>query len=433
MAVHALAHAMNTALGNLGKTVVFHDAPAPQEGGIGELAKALNAREVGTLVILGGNPVYSAPVELDWANTQRKAKLVVRLGSYEDETFAVSNWSIPQLHYLESWGDARTSDGSLVPIQPLIAPLFEGMTELELLARLAGVEPNSGYEIVRETFRAETGGGEEDWKRFLHNGYREDSAAKPAEAALAWAAVNGALQASKPVAPASSLEVVFHRHYCVDDGRYNNNGWLQELPEPITKVAWDNLILLSPKTFEKLGLVNQTSGGGTTQASLVKVLLDGREVMGPAWIQPGMADDTLGLALGYGRELSGRVGRGAGDDAYRLRPSAAAHFASGALVTAVGQLYPVATVQHHWSMEGRPAVREGNLEQYYEHPDFAKVMRLEPPPTTQPLYPNPFDQAKKHGLHQWGMTIDLNSCVGCSACVLACQSENNIPIVGKDQ
>ncbi len=154
-----------------------------------------------TLVILGGNPVYNAPAELDWAATQRKAKLVVRLGSYEDETFAVSDWSIPQLHYLESWGDARTSDGSLVPIQPLIAPLFEGLTELELLARLAGLEPNSGYEIVRETFRAVTGGGEEDWKRFLHNGFQEGSAAKPVEVALAWAAVNGALQAAKPTAP----------------------------------------------------------------------------------------------------------------------------------------------------------------------------------------------------------------------------------------
>jgi Fe-S-cluster-containing dehydrogenase component len=253
------------------------------------------------------------------------------------------------------------------------------------------------------------------------------------DVALAWAAVSGALQAAKPPAPTDNLEVVFHRDYCVDDGRYNNNGWLQELPEPITKVAWDNLVLLSPKTFEKLALVKQTSGGGTTQASLVKVALGGREVVGPAWLQPGMADNTVGLALGYGRQRSGRVGSGVGYNAYRLRTSAALHFATGAALTPVGQLHPVATVQHHWSMEGRPAVREANLEQYYEHPDFAQGMKLEPPPTSQPLYPNPFDQAKQHGLHQWGMAIDLNSCVGCSACVLACQSENNIPIVGKDQ
>jgi molybdopterin-containing oxidoreductase family iron-sulfur binding subunit len=199
-----------------------------------------------------------------------------------------------------------------VPIQPLIAPLFEGLTEIELLARLAGLEPNSGYEIVRETFRAAAGGGEEDWKRFLHNGYQEGSAAKPVEVTLAGAAVNGTLQAAKPTATKDGLEVVFHRHYCIDDGRYNNNGWLQELPEPITKVGWENLILLSPATFEKLGLVNQSKGGGTTQASLVKVVLDGREVVGPAWLQPGMADNTIGLSLGYGRQLSGRVGRGAG-------------------------------------------------------------------------------------------------------------------------
>ena len=433
LAVHALAQAMNAALGNIGKTVVLHEAPVPQEATIGELARALNSGEVETLVVLGGNPVYNAPAELDWAATQRKAKLVVRMGYHEDETYAASDWSIPRLHFLESWGDARTSDGSLVPIQPLMAPLFEGLTELELLARVAGLEPNGSHEIARETFHTLTGGGEEEWKRCLFNGFQEGSAAKPVEGTLAGAAVNGVLQAAKPAAPTDNLEVVFHAHYCVDDGRYNNNGWLQELPEPITKTAWENLILLSPKTFEKLGLVNQTAGGGTTQASLVKVALGGREVVGPAWLQPGMADGTVGLALGYGRLRSGRVGSGAGYDAYRLRTTAAAHFATGASLTPLGQLHPVATVQHHWSMEGRPAVREANLEQYYEHPEFAKVMNLEPPPSTQPLYPNPFDEAKKHGVHQWGMTIDLNSCVGCSACVVACQSENNIPIVGKDQ
>jgi len=433
IAVHLLAHAINAALGNTGKTVEFHEVPTPQAGSIGDLARALNGGQVDTLLVLGGNPVYNAPAELDWAAAQRKAKQVLRFGYYEDETTAVGDWSIPQLHYLESWGDARTSDGSLVPIQPLVAPLFEGMTELELLARIAGLEPNGPYEIVRETFRTVTGGGEEDWKRFLFQGFQEGSAAKPVEVAFDWPAANRVLEAAKPRPAADKLEVVFHRDYCVDDGRYNNNGWLQELPEPITKVAWDNLVLLSPKTFEKLALVNQTSGGGTTQASLVKVSLGGREVVGPAWLQPGMADNTVGLALGYGRQRSGRVGSGVGYDAYRLRTSTSRHFASGAALVPIGQLHPVATVQHHWSMEGRPAVREANLDQYYDHPGFAQGMKLEPPPTTQPLYPNPFDQAKKHGLHQWGMTIDLNSCVGCSACVLACQSENNIPIVGKDQ
>jgi MoCo/4Fe-4S cofactor protein with predicted Tat translocation signal len=433
MAVHVLAHAMNAALGNLGKTVVFHETPAAQEGVIADLAKALNAGEVTGLVIMGGNPAYNAPVDLDWATAQRKAKLVVRMGHHEDETTVLSDWSIPQLHYLESWGDDRTSDGTLVPIQPLVSPLFEGMTDLELLARLAGLEPNAPYEIVRETFQGIAGGSEEDWKRFLFQGFQAGSAAKPVEVALAETAVAGAVKLARPAASTDKLEVVFHAHYAVGDGRYNNNGWLQELPDPMTNAAWENLILLSPKTFEKLGLVEASKGGGTAQVSLVKVTLDGREVSGPAWVQPGLADNTIGLALGYGRERSGRVGRGAGYDAYKLRTSAAPHYATGASVIPAGRLHPVATVQHHWSMEGRPAVRETNLEDYYEHPEFARGMKLEPPPITAPLYPNPLDETKKNGLHQWGMTIDLNSCIGCQTCVVACQSENNIPIVGKDQ
>ena len=227
--------------------------------------------------------------------------------------------------------------------------------------------------------------------------------------------------------------MVFHRDYSVDDGRYNNNGWLQELPEPVTKMAWDNARPAQPQDLEELGLVNETKGGGTTQASLVKVVLEGREIVGPVWVQPGLADNSLGLALGYGRERSGRVGRGAGYDAYRLRTTAAAHCATGASLAPAGAAHPVATVQHHWSMEGRPAVREANLDQYYEHPRVRHGDEAGAAADGSPLYPNPFDEAKKNGLHQWGMSIDLNPCVGCSACMLACQSENNMPIVGKDQ
>jgi hypothetical protein len=262
----------------------------------------------------------------------------------------LSDWSIPRLHYLESWGDARTSDGSLVPIQPLMAPLFEGTDRVGT----AGAAGGAGAERqlrdcardVSHADRRRRGGVEAvPVQRF-----QEGSAAKPVEVALAGAAVNGALQAAKPAAPTDNLEVVFHAHYCVDDGRYNNNGWLQELPEPITKTAWENLILLSPKTFEKLGLVNQTAGGGTTQASLVKVALGGREVVGPAWLQPGMADGTVGLALGYGRLRSGRVGSGAGYDAYRLRTTAAAHFATGASLTPLGNCtrLPPCSITGRW-------------------------------------------------------------------------------------
>jgi len=428
MAVHLLAHALNDALGNLGKTVVFHDVPESSEGSIADLAKALNAGQVETLVILGGNPVYSAPSDLDWAKTQRKAKTVARLGYYEDETFPHCDWHFPAAHFLESWGDALTGDGSLVPIQPLIAPLFGGITELEVLARIVGAGATSAYAIVGETFAGLLKDGDRDaaWRKFLHDGFLANSAAQPVEVKLNSAAVSESIAGiKKAAAPGpNNLEAVFYRDYKVDDGRYNNNGWLQELPDPITKVVWDNAVLLGRKTATELGVKN---------LEVVEVTLGKRSVRGPIWVQPGMADYSLGLALGYGREQTGRVGLGTGFNAYPLRTSEAGNFAVGATLRSVGQTYPLSCTQTHWSMEGRPIIREANLEQYREHPDFAKLMDEEKPPVDVPLYPNPFDQLKQKGLHQWGMSIDLNRCVGCSACMIACQSENNVPIVGKDQ
>ncbi len=433
MAVHLLANAINDALGNLGKTVVFHEAPDSKEGNIAELAQALNAGQVETLMVLGGNPVYNAPSDLNWSATQRKAKTVVRLGYYEDETFPVCDWHLPAAHYLESWGDAQTSDGTLVPIQPLIAPLFGGLTELEVLARIGGLPVTSPYEIVRETFSGKVGGGDAEaaWRKFLHDGFLANSAAKPVEVKFNAAAASQAIADAKASLPArDKLEVVFHRDYSVDDGRYNNNGWLQEMPDPITKMTWDNAVLVSRKTAVELGVENN---------DVVEIKLGNRSVRGPIWVQPGFADYSLGLALGYGREGTGRVGRGTGFNAYLLRASDAENFAVGATLHKTGEKYPLSCTQDHWSMEGRPIVREANFEQYRKKPDFARAMNMEEPTDTQgkplvsPLYPNPFEQLKQTGHHQWGMSIDLNLCVGCSACVMACQSENNVPIVGKEQ
>jgi molybdopterin-containing oxidoreductase family iron-sulfur binding subunit len=425
-AVHLLAHALNSALGNIGKTVFFHEAPDAREGSLVELAQALNAGQVETLVMLGGNPGYSAPADLNWAATQRKAKNVIRLGYYEDETFAQCDWHLPAAHYLESWGDARTADGTLVPIQPLIAPLFGGLTEIEVLARIAGANATNPYEIVRETFATsvKADGLEAAWRKFLHDGFLPESAAKAVEVKLDNAAVAKGFAALKPAASANSLEVVFHRDYSVDDGRYNNNGWLQELPDPITKMVWDNAVLVSRSTAVQLGVKN---------SDVVEVTVANRTVRGPIWIQPGLADNTLGLALGYGREKSGRVGNQVGFNAYALRTSNNLYVAPGAAVRKLGTTYPISCTQDHWSLEGRPIIREANLKQYRDHPDFAQSMKMEEPPVVAPLYPNPLDELKKSGLHQWGMSIDLNMCVGCSACMLACVSENNIPIVGKDQ
>src|SRR5258706_1742517 len=318
LAVHLLAHAMNAALGNLGKTVVFHDVPDFNEGSFAELAGALNAGEVDTLVILGGNPVLTAPADLNWAATQRKAKSVVRLGYYEDETSQFCDYNVPAAHYLESWGDARTTDGTLVSVQPLIAPLFGGVTEIEVLGRIAGIAANSAYEIVRETFAAlsKVQDVEAAWRKFLFNGFVAESAVSAVDVKLDSGAVSKALGSFKPAGTpgANSLEVVFYRDYSVDDGRYGNNGWLQELPDPITKMVWDNAVLISRKTAAELGVENM---------QVVEIKIGSRIVRGPIWVQPGLADYTLGLGLGYGRQKSGRVGNGVGFNAYPLRGSTA--------------------------------------------------------------------------------------------------------------
>jgi molybdopterin-containing oxidoreductase family iron-sulfur binding subunit len=444
LAVHLIANALNAALGSAGKTVFLHNAPEGKEGTISELAQTLNAGQVDTLVILGSNPVYTAPTNLKWALTQRKARTVIRLGYHEDETFPVCDWHLPQTHYLESWGDARTADGTLVPVQPLIEPLFGGITELEVLAHIGGFENTKPYDIVRETFRGFAGDGEDNWKRFLHDGFLAGSAAQPVSVSFDGSNATRVIASAKPAeAPSKDkLELVFHRDYSVDDGRYNNNGWLQELPDPITKMVWENVVLMSLKTATDLGIEMISRNPSLTKAPqdnednklrvpVVRIQLDGREIEGPAWVQPGMADHVIGLALGYGRQKTGRIGRGSGYDAYALRASDALHIASGATVSSTGRTHPLSSTQSHWAMEGRPIVREANLEQYRKHRDFAKKLDMEKPPLEESLYPNPFDQAKAQGLHQWGMTVDLNACVGCSACMMACQSENNVPIVGK--
>ncbi|HUB86903.1 MAG TPA: TAT-variant-translocated molybdopterin oxidoreductase [Verrucomicrobiae bacterium] len=404
--VHLLAHAINSALGAIGNTVTL----IPAMKNTGADLKNLDAASTDTLVILGGNPVYN----LNW---EAKPKTVVRLGYYEDETSEKSDWNFPAAHYLESWGDALTSDGTIVPIQPLIQPLFGGLTELELLARVAGESQSNPYEIVRAT----TGVSGEDWKKFLFNGFAPVSSNGIISNGNFTVETNPSYSVSDPKVP-NSLEVIFYRDAKVDDGRYANNGWMQELPDPITKITWDNAVLVSRKTAGELNVQN---------GDIVEISLNGKTVSGPIWVQPGMADYSLGLALGYGRERAGRVGTGVGFNAYKI--FSGKYIETGATLRKTGQTYVIATTQSHWSMEGRPAVREANLDEFTKTPDFAQEMHDKEPPIVAPLYPNPFDEAKKTAIQQWGLVVDLQSCVGCGTCVLACQSENNIPIVGKDQ
>jgi molybdopterin-containing oxidoreductase family iron-sulfur binding subunit len=449
-AAQTLVLAMNEKLGAVAEhTVEFHEVPKAGEEDISLLMEAMGAVKVQTLVILGGNPAYNAPAELNWSQANpgnaKGAKTIVRLGYHEDETSCAPNpssqmttqWDLPMAHFLESWGDARTANGSLVPIQPLIEPLFDGLTELEVLAILARAETAKPYEIVRETFRLLGGPGENDWRKFLRDGFLAGSAAEPARVEFngkLFGPVLELLQAPKGAPGPGNLDVVFHRDYKMDDGRHNNNGWLQELPDPITKLTWDNAILMSPRTAQELGVAPATKLDQAQRFfdQVVEIQLGGRTVRGAVWVQPGMADYTVGLALGYGRERTGRIGRDCGYNAYKLRTKDAMHYASNAKVAHTALTYQLSTTQSHWSMEGRAPVREANLEDFRKQPDFARKMDLEKPPTVAPMYPNPFDAAKSNGLHQWGMAIDLNKCVGCSACMVACQSENNIPIVGKE-
>ena len=448
LAVHLMALALNHTLDNIGQTLDFVAPPEERTAGtIGELQESLESDLVETLVILGGNPAYDAPAGLGWADSIKKAGEVIRLGYHVDESSEGAAWHLPEAHFLESWGDAQTGDGTRTAVQPLIAPLFGGLTEIEILARLLQREDPHPHTLVRAAFDAEVeGADEEKWKTFLHDGFVDGSAAPiVAVGEFQWSEVVAVL-ANEPPSPLpgkEKIEVVFHRDAGMDDGRFNNNGWMQELPDPITKLTWDNAVVMSRRTASELGVSN----GDVVQIRIPSDGKLGNSVRGPALVQPGMADFSVGLALGYGREKSGRIGRfkgrAVGFDAYPLRRGEGVYVVSGASLSLTGRKHNLASTQDHWSMEGRAIVREANLKQFHEKPHFARHMGLEAhgehthgaDGKPLPLYPHPYEEREslKSEVHQWGMAIDLNRCVGCSACVAACQSENNIPIVGKEQ
>jgi molybdopterin-containing oxidoreductase family iron-sulfur binding subunit len=421
--VHALVHAMNASLGNLGKTVELRgESSGTGAETLEELADAVGKGRVETLVILGGNPAYDAPADLEFAALMKRVGTTIRLGLHADETSGEATWHLPAAHYLESWGDARASDGTVLPIQPLIEPLSGGRTALEVVARLAAFETTAPYEIVRHAFRKASGVAEADfeaaWRKFLHDGLLPGSAHPVVKPVLQWESIATAVAAARP-APgplsADHLELVLDRDAKVDDGRFANNGWLQELPEPVSKLTWDNAAIFSPATARALGVAT---------GDLVRLDLAGRTLEIAAQILPGQADFSVAVPLGYGRPRAGRVGRGVGFNAYVLRTTAALDIAVGLKVTRTGRTHPLACTQDHFTMEGRDLVREQSLADLRERPG---PVSPEPEPgeiLTRPVL---------DGDHQWGMAIDLNTCIGCNACVVACQSENNIPIVGKDQ
>jgi MoCo/4Fe-4S cofactor protein with predicted Tat translocation signal len=425
-AVHALAHTMNASLGNVGKTVFYTDPvdanPVNRGESLKSLADDMRSGKVDLLLILGGNPAYDAPAELEFASALKSnaVNLKIYLGTHRNETAALCQWHVPEAHYLESWSDARAYDGTVSIVQPLIEPLYGGKSAHEIITILAGQPGLTGHDLVQAYWQKQHTGADFDvfWRRSLHDGWVEGTA---------FAAKNIALKTPTlpPSQPASSdaIELNFRRDPSVYDGRFSNNGWMQELPKPLTKLTWDNPVMIGPAMAERLKL---------NFKDVVEVDFNGKKVKGAVWIQAGHPDNSVTLFLGYGRTRAGRVGTGMGFDVYPLRTSQNPWLASGVTLKPTGETYNLASTQGYQTMETpdgseRPLVQERSLEEYKKEPNFAKEGE---PPAGLTLYPG-FDYAKE--AYSWGMAIDLNKCVGCNNCIVACQSENNIPVVGQEQ
>jgi MoCo/4Fe-4S cofactor protein with predicted Tat translocation signal len=435
--VHKLAHAINIALENENSTVVYGDGiEAVGPSGVTELEGLVNEMGSGAvqaLFILGSNPVYSAPANLSFGAQLVKVPFRTHLGLYEDETAEMCHWHIPAAHSLESWGDARAYDGTTSLLQPLIAPLYDGKTPSEIFAAVQGHTDKNAHDLLQEYWKTQKSdkGFQAFWETALHDGVIVN-AALPTKTAAAPAPRADAVSLPSALA-ADALEIVFRPDPTIYDGRFSNNGWLQEAPKPITKLTWDNTAQMSVATAHKLGVAN---------GDVVHVVLNNRGVEAPVWIVPGQANNSITVHLGYGRRRAGRVGNGVGFNAYILQDSASPWIATGVQIIKTGKKYPLAATQHHniIDVNGHPEelesqyafkrdlVRIGTLDEFNKNPKFAKD-EVEAEPTKElSLYPG-----FKYEGYAWGMAIDLNKCVGCGACVLACQAENNIPVVGKEE
>src|SRR5579863_3755403 len=364
--VHALAHAMNQALGNFGKTVYFTDpieiSPANQWGSIGELAADIRAGSVTTLLIVGSNPAYDAPSDLGFKEILPKVPFSVRLGLYEDETSALCHWHIPQAHELESWGDARGYDGTASVIQPLIAPLYSGKSEVDFLAVLNGQSSKPSHDFVHDYWQAQRPNVDRFdvfWEKTLRDGVVADTALPPKQVSL-----QPGIGAEPSAAAPQGLEIVFRPDHTIWDGRFPNNGWLQEMPKPLTMLTWDAVAMLSPKTAERLGVKSEDA---------VELKYQGRTIVAPVWVMPGHADESATVFLGYGRTRAGRVGTGAGFDAGWIRPLATPWIGSGLEIRKTGDRWPLATTQTQSTMEGREPIRIASLAEYQKDPKFAEA------------------------------------------------------------
>ncbi|PYS23309.1 MAG: molybdopterin oxidoreductase [Acidobacteria bacterium] len=497
--VHALAHFMNAELGNVGKTVFYTDLieanSVDQTQSLRELVGDIDVGKVETLIIIGGNPAYSTPVDLrlDF-NRLEKVKLRAHLNLYNNETSEICHWHIPMAHYLESWADARTYDGTATIVQPLIAPLYEGKTAYEVLALFSDNYDQKPYDMVRNYWsgqqsalksqaqsvstgsgsdRVQNAGGtpanlpkdagapanaatdfESSWRKWLHDGFIPNTAlpAKTVSLKSDWANSLNQDAGKMPTLPANSYEVIFRPDPSIYDGRFANNGWLQELPKPLTKITWDNVALVSPSTAKKMGCLppnyEERQHGREALVDTIKLTHRDKSITQqvPVWVLPGQPDDVITIHLGYGRTKAGRVGTQyisdpdsplphGGFNAYDIRFSDAPWFSSsGAVVSKTDERFVVASTQTHFTMDGRDILRESSIEEFeHEKNLLAQERQTQEKELHELSLYQDFDYQDQGLGYAWGMSIDLNSCVGCNACMIACQSENNIPIVGKEQ
>jgi molybdopterin-containing oxidoreductase family iron-sulfur binding subunit len=478
--VHVTSFLINQALGSIGKTIRYLPTKTSNSS-IGELAKAIEAGDIDHLLIVGGNPVFLSKSFIDWDSMRSKLKSVGRLGYTLDETSEFSDFHIGQSHYLEAWDLSATWDGrAIVPVQPLLSPLFDTSSDLELFMKLNDSEMSS-YELVKKLHSEKSSA--KSFEDFLRLGVHETKPkflAKPESGKISSYVEKITLPDSKP--SADNLDLLLIPDFHAWDGRFVNNGWMQECPNPMTKLTWDNAILISPKLAKKLEsdfpdigllpkatMLNKTGeiapdnadfSGGKQKAPVVKISFGKDDfIEGPIYVQPGLADFAVVATLGMGREITGRVGEGTGFDASSILDGSGSRLVSGGSISKPQDKWEykiLANVQEHWSMEGRAIIREANAADYVEDEHFAAHMGAEshsPPmwgkdqdkdlafkskttPRGNSAYEHPdhtSNNSTTYGRHQWGMAIDLSQCTGCSACVVACQSENNIPIVGKDQ
>jgi len=430
--VHALAHVMNASLGNVGKTVFYTDpveiSSGDQLASLQDLVKDLDSGAVDLLLVLGGNPVFDAPVEIGMRDRMQKAKLRVHLGLFADETADACQWHLPEAHYLETWGDARAFDGTVTIQQPLIEPLFGGRSILQVLNMLTDNPLAEPYDLVKGYWAGQHKGTDFEawWRRAVHDGVIADSALPTRTPSVRGDAITA------PAGPRrldGTLEVIFRPDPTIYDGRFANNGWLQEMPKPVTKLTWDNAAFMGPGTASRLGLpivntLDYDNGG----VPMVQLTYQGRTLRAPVFVQPGHANGAVTLHLGYGRTKAGRSGTGQGFNPYGLRTSKALWHDVGLEAKKTSGMYPLATVQNNHLLDTRRHIyREATLAEYKANPDSPHEGAEAPPPELT-IYPG-----FKYDGYAWGMAIDLTACTGCSACIVACQAENNIAVVGKDQ